>query len=1029
MISDKKARSNGNILRNLLIFALCLCVLFTLYPISSFADAEQQDQYEAAWYNESGELIYGSLEEAIGNVGADGIVMLLSDVSLAKGITVSKPMMIFSQDANAPYTIKNHMAGDVNDTKELGRIFTFTGSGNLILRNIILDGGKNAGVAAYHPLICVNGGGYLRLLEGAVLRNAENKSQSLGGGGVNIRSGQLYMYDGSMITDCKAVDGGGVEVNSKSKNYTGAMFGMAGGSVEDCEASKGGGVYVNIGQFMMQNGKITNNTATNSEYNYGGGGIYVAGERYTAAVRITGGEISDNTAVSNGGGILVNGAYALLQTEGSTLERNNADNGGGVSMLLGTMNLYGGTVTNNTAELYGGGVLGSPDSVIYLQGAPRIFGNTAKDTEDSFDNLYLDGADDYGYPTSPLRLTGALTDGVMLGMSRWVRPDDEHPYREMLVPHNGFNITQSDLDRLCCNRTDENKELYADNMEKYAFITYDGKIVMVLAVDVELDREELAFKELSDEPVTVVASVTPDNAPEKGVTWSSSDENVATVDENGKVTPVGNGTAVVTAVTKSPYHETASCSVTVGQESHQLTTKAVNGKLTFMPVGSNGFFMCGDEIELKPVADNGYEFKAYLTDGNSAEVVITDNKLIMPNRDVTVEAVFEPISYPIVYDLDGGELKEGETNPAAYTIESDEIILKKPIKNGYTFAGWTGTELTEVASDVNIPSGSTGAREYTAVWKKNVYRLTTKAEHGDIIYTTAKASEFFQVDEEITVKPVADNGYQLCSLKAYRSDDNSAEVTITDNKLTMPNHDVTVEAVFEPISYPIVYDLDGGELKEGETNPAAYTIESDEIILKKPIKNGYTFAGWTGTELMEVSFDVKIPHGSTGAREYTAVWEKATPPESSAPSGNDPEPPTDNSPSTSEESKPNIPTPPITGDIDENDPSPSDESRSDSDDPTPSESEPTESGDAPSESSGGSSNDEATQPSCVTPSTNESETGKNDSTSPGSENHSISCEREPNESEKPPATGIAVSCLPLTAAIAVVTVAAKCKKK
>lgn len=628
-------------------------------------------------------------------------------------------MTITSWDADAPCTITSiNMAADTDDRKDFGRIFTVSGC-QLIMRDIVLDGGKNVGTASYHPLICLTDNAVLRMLKGAVLQNAENISPSMCGGGVNIRFGQLYMYEGSMITGCKSRHGGGVEVNSKTKAPTAAVFGMAGGSIENCEADCGGGVYVNIGQFQMLGGKITGNLAAGSVHDAGGGGIYVAGERYTAAVRIAGGEISGNTASSTGGGILVNGGYTLFQTEGGRIEKNSAKTGGGVSMILGTLKLFGGTVTDNTADLYGGGVLGSPDSVINLQGNPQVFNNTANDKEDIFDNMYLDGADDDGYPTSPIRLTGPLTDGVKLGMSRWVCPDDgEHPFRTMIVPYN-YAFAQSDLDRLCYDRTTENKELYADNTEKYAFIPYNGEIVMVLAVDVALDRESLSFEGITDPAVQVIAEVTPVNAPENGVTWISSDENVAKVDENGNVTPVSGGRAVVTAQTKSPYHAAASCNVTVG---HQLTTKAEHGTNTFTPTESDGYFLSGQQVALYVVPDEEYQLyslKAYRMDDESAEVVINaDNTLIMPNHDVTVEAIFEPIPYPIVYDLDGGALGEGEANPDSYTIESGEITLNNPVKSGYTFVGWTGTGLTEPALIVKIPIGSTGAREYTAVWKE-----------------------------------------------------------------------------------------------------------------------------------------------------------------------------------------------------------------------------------------------------------------------------------------------------------------------
>lgn len=804
-MSDKKAKQKKRILRYLLMFALCWCVTFTLYTNRTFAlvgesNAARQDQSEAAWLNTTGgELSYGTFAEAVEKVSANGLVILRSDVALTEGITVSKSMTITSWYADAPCTIKN-TAADSNDGKDTGRIFTVNG-GPLFLQNIILDGGKTEGISAHHPLICINNVG-VALNNGAVLQNNENVSQSSCGGGVTVRCGQLLMDNGSVITNCKARHGGGVYVNSKDRNYQRAVFGMKDGKIENCEASDGGGVYVNIGMFQMPGGEITGSHALGETLRSGGGAVYVAGESATAAVLIAGGTISGNSAVSNGGGILVNGGYTLLQINGGTLENNSAKTGGGVTVLFGTMNLFGGTVTNNTAELYGGGVLCSPTSVINLQGAPKVFDNTSGK---GFDNLYLDGNEDTD-PTSPINLVGPLTDGVKLGLSRWIRPDDNaHPYRKMIVPGGGYTIAQSDFDRLCCDRDAEKKEIYADDTEKYAFIPYNNEIIMVLAVNIELDKNRLTFDGASDPSASITATVTPDNAPEKGVIWNSSDENVAAVDENGNVTPKGNGKAIITAVTKSPYHASASCNVTVN--CYQLTTKAEHGTITCMPVEPDKYFLSGETVKLTIIADEEYRLsslKVYRTDDISVEVPIgDDNTLTMPSCDVTAEAVFEPIPYLIEYDLDGGALKEGETNPVSYTVESGEITLNNPVKSGYIFSGWTGTGLTKPELVVKIPTGSTGARKYTAVWKEVPAIESTPSEStssntlddtsSDILDSTSSDTSFNSSDNfssdtsDITSSDTSDSILDSTSNNSLDANSSNDEGSHIPNESSAPS--------------------------------------------------------------------------------------------------------------------------------------------------------------------------------------------------------------------------------------------------
>ena len=67
----------------------------------------------------------------------------------------------------------------------------------------------------------------------------------------------------------------------------------------------------------------------------------------------------------------------------------------------------------------------------------------------------------------------------------------------------------------------------------------------VEVTSVTLDKSTLSLAKGDTE--ILVATVTPDDATDKTITWASSDETVAVVDQNGKVTAVDAGTATITA--------------------------------------------------------------------------------------------------------------------------------------------------------------------------------------------------------------------------------------------------------------------------------------------------------------------------------------------------------------------------------------------------------------------------------------------------------------------------------------------------
>ena len=98
----------------------------------------------------------------------------------------------------------------------------------------------------------------------------------------------------------------------------------------------------------------------------------------------------------------------------------------------------------------------------------------------------------------------------------------------------------------------------------------------ILVTGVTLNKSELAL--YTGGSATLTATVQPDDATNKAVNWSSSNEAVATVDTNGKVTAVGEGNATITATAADGSNISATCTVTVTQSTYSISadTKALD---------------------------------------------------------------------------------------------------------------------------------------------------------------------------------------------------------------------------------------------------------------------------------------------------------------------------------------------------------------------------------------------------------------------------------------------------------------------
>ena len=229
---------------------------------------------------------------------------------------------------------------------------------------------------------------------------------------------------------------------------------------------------------------------------------------------------------------------------------------------------------------------------------------------------------------------------------------------------------------------------------------------VIPVTEISLDKERLELTEGDTE--TLTATVKPDNATDKKVTWNSSNEKIATV-VDGKVTAVKEGTVTISA---KAGDKTATCAVVVNKKVIPVTKVTLDRtSLSLAP---------GETAELKATVEPDDATDKTVTWTSSDEAIatvvdgvvtaVTEGDVVITATagdesatcDVTVSEPYIPVE-ELILDKTSLEMIKGDTEIITATVKPDDATEKK--------VEWSSADEKIATVDENGKVTATGAGE------------------------------------------------------------------------------------------------------------------------------------------------------------------------------------------------------------------------------------------------------------------------------------------------------------------------------
>ena len=284
-------------------------------------------------------------------------------------------------------------------------------------------------------------------------------------------------------------------------------------------------------------------------------------------------------------------------------------------------------------------------------------------------------------------------------------PAHEHRYGDW--SKDGTNHWHECTDAACPNREESIKDkaahIYDDDADTTCNIcgyvrTVTPEIVPVSQIT--LNKAETSISVGNSE--TLTATVAPENAANKALTWASSDEDVATVAPDGTVTAVKAGAATITATAADGSGKSAVCKVTVTGDTTPPAHEHSYGD--WSKDGTNHWHECTDancpnqSESIKDTAAHIYDDDADTT-CNICGYVRTVTPEIVPVSQITLNKAETSISVGNSETLTATVAPENAANKALTWASSDEDVATVAPDGTVTAVKAGAATITATAAD------------------------------------------------------------------------------------------------------------------------------------------------------------------------------------------------------------------------------------------------------------------------------------------------------------------------------------------